>query len=114
MTNRAPDGLILTMLKSWCLLLISAIAAQALVPSPEARAGGSPLNPSTIEVSLGDPRRHPPIRAAVVRRDGDDAEIPPAAAYKCPDPAVLHSRRPWHHATTVEGAYANPRAPPLA
>lgn len=68
----------------WCLLVLAAVAAQALVPTsaPEARTTGSPFNPATIDVSTGHARRDE-LPRAVARDDGDDdaaGQVPGTAA----------------------------------
>lgn len=110
------------MLKQWCLLLLAAIAAQALVPvsAPEARTTGSPLNPSTIEVSTGHCRRDAAEVQAPLRRDDDGTGIGLAATVLLPSPdsPIALAQRTWPPSRGPppcrdrRHASARPRAPP--
>lgn len=66
-------GVSLRKLKLWCLLVLAAVAAHALLPiaGPEARATGSPFNPSTIDVSTSHARRVEVAQAAITNTDPD-------------------------------------------
>ncbi|WP_232492977.1 hypothetical protein [Novosphingobium kaempferiae] len=114
------DILILRKLKVWCLLLLAAVFAHALLPIsiPEARASGSPFSPSTVEVSTGHVARASVVRHVAPQRDplGGGQAIAQAVAF-APDAAALRSAASSAQVSTRSGwrcALSQPRAPPFA
>ncbi|MGF7156298.1 hypothetical protein [Novosphingobium gossypii] len=112
------DHLILRKLKVWCLLLLAAVFAHALLPIPEARVSGSAFSPSTVEVSTGHTHRTTAVRIAIPRRDpptGDIAIAEPAlAAVPCKNAQVRPARADAAPRPGWRGARSQPRAPPFA
>lgn len=120
MTN-LRDHLILRKLKVWCLLLLAAVFAHALLPIsiPEARASGSPLSPSTVEVSTGHSHRTVAVRQIVPQRDPLGGRVPVLVTVPSADVTTQDSQ--GHTARTTlpvhpgcRCALAQPRAPPIA
>ncbi|MFT4057317.1 MAG: hypothetical protein QM681_22630 [Novosphingobium sp.] len=110
------DVLILRKLKVWCLLLLAAVFAHALIPI-EARASGSAFSPSTIEVSTGHSLRVAAVRKLAPQRDPLGKGLLLAAAPQrravqdtrvCPAPTAAAAPPGWRC------ALSQPRAPPLA
>jgi hypothetical protein len=110
------DVLILRKLKVWCLLLLAAVFAHALIPI-EARASGSAFSPSTVEVSTGHslrvaavrklaPQRDPLGRGMLLAASSQDRKARDARA--CPAPAAASGPPGWRC------ALSQPRAPPFA
>lgn len=102
-------GMSLRKLKLWCLLLLAAVTAHALLPiaGPEARATGSPFNPSTIEVSTSHARRVEVARAAVT----DPAPDSRRTSITLP---LLPNAKPITAATHATKATCNGLIPPTA
>jgi hypothetical protein len=112
------DRLILRKLKVWCLLLLAAVFAHALLPVPEARASGSAFSPSTVEVFISHAHRAVAVRIAIPQRD------PPAEAPDVTDGGAGPRGRGNAQAQPVaveaaprpgwRCALSQPRAPPRA
>ncbi|MEE4454147.1 hypothetical protein [Novosphingobium resinovorum] len=113
------DVLILRKLKVWCLLLLAAVFAHALIPI-EARASGSAFSPSTVEVSTGHAPRAVTIRQAAAQRDplGGGLGLAVLADYAVPGDVRVTPPRPAATGPPARPgrrcALAQPRAPPFA
>lgn len=112
------DHLILRKLKVWCLLLLAAVFAHALLPIPEARASGSAFSPSTVEVSTGHTHRASAVRVAVPRRDPPTGRMAVAEPALATVPAENVQVRPARADAALRPgwrcALSQPRAPPFA
>jgi hypothetical protein len=117
----------LSKLRLWCLLLLAAVAAHALLPvSPatDARSTGSPFNPATVDVATQHDRREAATPVAIEDGDRDRltttlavllvAVLSCLATLRTSAGAVAY---PCASAPKRRGRYpvvASPRAPPLA
>ncbi|PNU02551.1 hypothetical protein [Novosphingobium guangzhouense] len=110
------DVLILRKLKVWCLLLLAAVFAHALIPV-EARASGSAFSPSTAEVSTGHSLRVAAVRKLAPQRDPLGRGLLLAASSRSQDVQDARACPASPAAVAPPGwrcALSQPRAPPFA
>jgi hypothetical protein len=114
------ENLIMRKLEVWCLLLLAAVFAHALLPTNEVRTTGSPFSPSTVDVSTEQPRRMAPGQLAAAQPDpSDDALTVLHSGSTASTLAVLIApREPGRTCAPERPGWrctrAQPRAPPVA